>query len=110
MDRSQLDLLASAGFAAFPPEQLEALARWCGDHCAETGDASYGILQDLLELVDDARDGPMQPGTAQELNDVVIRDLSAVIEEEDREAARVIAVAMRSEIIDILWNQELEAP
>lgn len=110
MDRTQLDRLASEGFAAFPPERLDALARWCGDHSWPAGDARYAVLQDLFQLVDDAYAGPLLPATEQAMSTVITRDLPALLDEEDPEVARVMAVSMRSEILDLLRDQELEGP
>lgn len=63
-----------------------------------------------LELVDDAEDGPVLPDTAQAMSDAVTRDLAELLDEDDPEVARAMAVSMRSEILDILREQELEGP
>jgi hypothetical protein len=52
MDHSLLYRLASNGVAAFPPDDLSALAELCGEHGEFTGDARYCSLQRTIEIVD----------------------------------------------------------
>lgn len=107
MDRSELLRLAEGGLAAFPPDGLGSLAEWTRDYCWASGAVAYCILHDLFEVLVDAFEGPVLSSTASEVDVVLRRDLRAIVEAEDPDVARTVALSLRSDVMEALRSQQI---
>ena len=106
MSRSSLQRLAESGLSAFPPANLDELAAWCQDYCWATGHVAYCILSDLFRKLFDAWNGPILESTSEAMSAVLGRDIPAILAAE-HETARVVALALRDEVLQILSFQRL---
>ena len=106
MDRSLLQRLAESGLTAFPPANLDELATWCQEYCWATGHVAYCILSDLFGILFDAWSGPILDSTSAAMSAALGRDIPAILAAE-HETARVVALAMRDEVLQILSFQRV---
>lgn len=107
MDQSELRRLASQGLGSFPPEGLTDLAEWCRDFCWASGNVRYCILNDVFAMIHRAWDAPVLASTSNAISDVLWLELPPLLTEQENEAARVLAVAMRSSITAVLASRHL---
>lgn len=109
MDPSSLQRLADAGLGAFPPADLDKLAEWCREFCWASGQVAYCILADLFYVLHEAWDGPVLASTSHSMSQALSRDLPAILENE-AEVARVVALNLHDEVLQVLGSQQLPPP
>ena len=101
---SWLARLAEDGLVAFPPAELSSLARWCREYCWASGHVAYCVLSDLFWELHVAWEGPIRLATADAMTSVLARDIPAILES-GADTGRVVALALREEILHILSSQ-----
>ena len=101
---SWLARLADEGLDAFPPAKLDAVASWCRDYCFASGEVAYCVLSDLLLTLHVAWEGPVRVDTAESMSRALTRDIPTILDA-DPETARIVALALREEVLQILSAQ-----
>ena len=101
---SWLARLAEEGFGAFPPARLNSPARWCRDYCYASGHVAYCVLSDLFSELHLAWEGPIRLATAEAMSSALARDMPTILDS-DTETSRVVALALREEVLHILSSQ-----
>lgn len=87
-----------------PPSALTDLAAETKDRCWATGDVRYCIVADCLEILDSCweDDGAVRSSVVADLEECLRVEFRPVIDEEDPEAARFLALSARSSLLALI--------
>lgn len=93
--------LAKEGLGAFPPARLGDLSQWCEEYCWATGHVAYCVLSSLFSVLFQAWKYPIPEDVEEAMSGILRKQLPAILDSDD-ETARVVALALREEVLFIL--------
>jgi hypothetical protein len=100
--RSQLRRIASEGLGAFPPAALSHAADAARDFCWASGDVRFCVLSDLLLVLDELWEGPVESALVDQIDRILAEELPAILHHADPDTGRVLALACRTRVIALI--------
>jgi hypothetical protein len=107
--------LASGGVAKGPPSILDELVPWCWDRGETTGDARYCSLSRSLGIIQNTFDEQGESGGVssrflRRVDEIITRNLSAVLDAETPEEGALLARSLRMSILDLYREDNPKVP